>query len=240
MAIEPITTRALLVCRDIQTVEMLCHCAQQMAIQVEVCPNTPSAARKLCHNKFEAIIADLAIGSDVLDFITKLHGMTSHKKAVVFSVSTTEAQAKAAFQAGATFSLERYALPMTILRTLRAAYPMMVAERRRYFRYPLETSVFIRNGTSPEFKARAVNLSEAGMAIISNEPLSSGDRLQMRLYLPDTSDLLTLTAEVCWANPEGQAGVQFQQLLPSVKERLRNWLAVRFDECTQPLPAKVP
>ena len=240
MPIEPITTRALLVCRDIQTSEMLCHCAQQMGIEIEICPNTPSATRKLCHNKFEAIIVDLVIGPAALDFITKLHGMNSHKKALVFAVSDTEERTKAAFQAGATFSLEKHALPMTILRTLRAAYPMMVAERRRYFRYPLDTAVFIKNGASPEFRARSVNLSEAGIAIISNEPLNSGDRIQMRLCLPDTADFLIIAADVCWTKPEGQAGIQFQHMLPAVKERLQNWLAARFDECTQPLPAKLP
>jgi len=240
VSVEQIVTRALLVCRDTRSVDMLCHCTQQMAIQIDVCPDTASATRKLCRNKFEAIIVDLAIGPDALDLIRRLHGMTSHKKAVIFAMSDTEEQAKAAFQSGATFCLEKSALPRSTLRTLRAAYPMMVGERRRYFRSPLDTTVFLKIGALPEFRARSVNLSESGMAVVSNEPLSSGDRIQLRLCLPDTADFLTLTADVCWTNAEGKAGVEFQQMLPSVKKRLQNWLAARFDECTQPLPTQVP
>jgi len=240
VSVEQIVTRALLVCRDTRSVDMLCHCTQQMAIQIEVCPDAASATRKLCRNKFEAIVVDLAIGPDALDLIRKLHGMTSHRRAVIFAISDTEEQAKAAFQSGATFLLEKDSLPLTTLRTLRAAYPMMVAERRRYFRFPLDMMVFIRIGALPEFRARSVNLSESGMAVVSNEPLSSGDRIQLRLCLPDAADFLTLTADVCWTNAEGRAGVKFQQVLPSVRERLQNWLAARFDECTQPLAPKAP
>ena len=238
MSIEPITTRALLVCGDVQAIETLAHYSQQMGMQIEICSETALATRKLCRNKFESVIVDLANGPAALELISKLHGMTSHKKAVVFAISHTEEQAKAAFQAGATFLLEKQSLPVAILRTLRAAYPMMVAERRRYFRYPLETTVFIKKAASPEFKARSLNLSDGGMALISPEPLLTGERVQVRLCLPSTADLLTIHADVCWTNPEGHAGVEFQHVAPSVRERLQNWLAVRFDECTMSPPAK--
>ena len=115
---------------------------------------------------------------------------------------------------------------------------MLVTERRRYFRYPLDMTVFVKKETSPEFKARSVNLSQAGMAIVSPEPLTSGDHIQIRLSLPNTTDFLTLRANVCWTNSEGQAGVEFQQVVSSVKERLQNWLAARFEECTPPVATK--
>jgi DNA-binding NarL/FixJ family response regulator len=238
MAVDPVATRALLVSRDIQAIETLSHCAQQMAIQVELCPDATSATRELCHNKFEAVIVDLASGPAAFELITKLHAMTSHKKAVVFAVCDVEEQTKAAFQAGATLSFDRPLSPGAVLRTLRAAYPMLVTERRRYFRYPLEMTVFVKKETSPEFKARSVNLSQAGMAILSPEPLTSGDHIQIRLCLPGTTDFLSLRANVCWTNSEGQSGVEFQQVVASVKERLQNWLAARFEECTPPATTK--
>lgn len=238
MLIDPVSTRALLVCRDIQAIEILCHCAQQMAIQVELCPDATSATKELCHNKFEAVIVDLASGPAVFELITKLHGMTSHKKAVIFAICDTEEQRKAAFQAGATLSFDRPLSPGAVLRTFRAAYPMLVTERRRYFRYPLEMTVFVKKETLPEFKARSINLSQAGMAILSPESLTSGDHIQIRFCLPSTTDFLTFRANVCWTNSEGHAGVEFQQMGPSVKDRLHNWLTARFEECTPPVAAK--
>lgn len=240
MSSEPVMTRALLVCRDIQAIESLCHCAQQIGIQVEVCSDFASATKKLCRSKFEAVIIDLATGPGAFDLITKLHGMTSHKKAVLFAICDGDEQRKAAFQTGATLLLERNLAPVAVLRTFRAAYPMMVAERRRYFRYPIDTAVFVKTEASPEFKARSVNLSEAGMAISSSEPLSSGEHIRVRLCLPSTTDCLTLAAEIRWANADGLAGVEFHRVAPSTKERLQNWLAARFEECAPALDTKTP
>jgi hypothetical protein len=185
-----------------------------MAIQVELCPDAASATRDLCHNKFEAVIVDLASGPEAFELIPKLHGMTSHKKAVIFAICDIEEQRKAAFQAGATFSFDRPLSPGAVLRTLRAAYPMLVTERRRYFRYPLEMTVFVKKETFPEFKARSVNLSQMGMAIHSPEPLTSGDHLQIRLCLPGTTDFLTFRANVCWTNPEARRELNFSTSVP--------------------------
>jgi len=235
MSSAGIKTRALLVSRDIQAIESLCHCAQEIGTQVEICADSMSATRKLCHAKFEAVILDLAVGPSAVELISKVQGMTSHKKAVVFAICEGEEQRKAAFQNGATLILEKSS-PRAMLRTFRAAYPMMLAERRRYFRYPIEIAVFVRRGPSSEVKARTINLSEAGMAITSPEPLSPSEHIELRFCLPGTTDSLAFPAQVCWTNSEGQAGVQFQTVADSAKQQLQNWLAARFEECT-PAPA---
>jgi CheY-like chemotaxis protein len=238
MSSELVMTRALLVCREPQTIESLCHSAQQIGIHVEICSDSVAAASKVCHSKFEAVIIDLGSGPGALELITKLHGTPSHKKAVLFAICDGEEQRKAAFQTGATLILEKDFSPVAVLRTFRAAYPMMVAERRRYFRYPIETPLFVKKQASPEFRARSVNLSEGGMAISCAEPLSSGDYIQLRICLPGTTEYLTLPAEVRWTDAEGQAGVEFQRVAPAAKERLQDWLVARFEECTPPFATK--
>lgn len=238
MQVQSVPTRALLICRDVHSIESLCHCTQQLSIQTEICADIASAVRKLCHSKFEAIIVDLSSDPGALELITKLHAMTSHKKAVIFAISGGAEQTAAAFHAGATFALDKSLAPATVLRTLRAAYPMLVAERRRYFRYPLDLPVFLKKDAGPESKARTVNLSEAGMGILSPETLSSGDHIHLRICLPNTANDLALDAEVCWTNAEGQAGVAFERVSSSAKECLQNWLSARFEECTPPLVEK--
>jgi len=51
--------RVLLVSDDIQIIDNLCHCMEQMAMHVDVCSDIASATRKLCHSKFEALVVDL-------------------------------------------------------------------------------------------------------------------------------------------------------------------------------------
>lgn len=227
-----VRTRALLVSRDDHAIETLCHCGQQIGAHVEICPNAMLAIRELCRSKFEAVILDLAGGPSALELITKLHGMTSYKKAVVFAICDGAEQRKAAFDNGATLILDKSAPPGAVLRTFRAAYPMMVAERRRYFRYPVETVVFVARAGSRPFQAKTINVSEAGMAMSCSEALNSGEQVELRLRLPGTTEDLTLSAQVCWTNSEGQAGVKFQPQLNSAAQQLQNWLAARFEECT--------
>jgi response regulator RpfG family c-di-GMP phosphodiesterase len=238
MPIEQVLTRALLVGGDNRAIEILSHCTQQMGIQIEICSDIPSATKKLSRNKFEAVIVDLASGPAGLELIAKLHGMNSHKRAVVFAICGGAEKRKSAFDAGATFVLEVTLSPAIVLRTFRAAYAMMATERRKYFRYPLETIVFVKIEGSSEFKARTIDLSEGGMALCPGQSLNSGDQIQMRLCLPTTTDHLTFAAQVCWTNSKGQAGVAFRGLPGPVRERLQNWLTARLEESTLLLASK--
>jgi CheY-like chemotaxis protein len=233
-----VETRALLVSRDDQAIETLCHCAQQIGAHVEICPDAKSAIRKLCRSKFEAVILDLAGDPPALQLITKMHGMTSYTKAVVFAICDGAEQRKAAFENGATLILDKGSPPGAVLRTFRAAYPMMVAERRRCFRYPVEAAIFITRPGSRPVQAKTINVSEAGMAVCCPEALKSGEQVELRLRVPGTTEDLTLSAQVCWANSEGLAGVKFLSLLNSAAQQLQNWLSARFEECTPPLSGR--
>lgn len=230
MAKELVTVRALLVSRNIQTIETLSRLMQQMAMHVELCRDVESALRKLCHTKFEAVIVDFEEKEGALKLLSTLHELTSHKQAVAYAVLSGTAEVQTAFRAGATFVLEKPLSAGTVLRTLRAAYPLMVRERRRCFRCPMQAAVSIRKESGPEFNASSVNLSETGIAINSAVPLQAGEKLRLVFRLPDTSDPLTVTGEVCWAEPTGQAGLQFVAPSPKFTELLRSWLSERLQD----------
>ena len=51
----------------------------------------------------------------------------------------------------------------------------------------------------------------------------------MRLTLPHTQAEARITAEVCWCNPAGSAGLEFVQVPTLVKEQLTSWLAARLE-----------
>ena len=138
------TVRVLLLSSDIEIIDTLCHFMEQMAIHVEVCSDFNSAARKLCHAKFEGLLVDFKNPADALEFIKKPREMTSHKGAVVLAILNSSNEMPAAFRAGASFALVKPLIPTILTRTLRASYPLMVRERRRYYRCPLQVGVNIR------------------------------------------------------------------------------------------------
>jgi CheY-like chemotaxis protein len=222
--------RVLLVSGDIQTIDTLCEFMETMAMHVEVCSDFASATRKLCHSKFEAVVIDFKERAEALEFLKKSRQMTSHKAAVVLAILNSNDEMPSAFRAGASFVLVKPLAPAVVMRTLRVSYPLMVHERRRYFRCPLQVPVYVSVGSSPEFTAASVNLSEAGIALSNSPLLKVGDRVALRLTLPGTDVTAKMNAEVCWCDNSGSTGLEFVQVPASVKEQVVSWLADRLEE----------
>lgn len=230
MATNATAVKVLLVSGDIQTIDTLCSFMEQMTMHVEVCSDIDAAAGKLCHAKYEAVVVDFKQGAKALELLKKSHEMTSHKGAVVLAVLNNSNEMPSAFRAGASFALVRPMPPAILERTLRASYPLMVREMRRYYRCPLQIPVRVATSTRPEFLADSVNISEGGMALITPVPLQVGERVTLTVMLPGAETWNTMKAEICWANDGGRVGLEFVQVQPIELARLQAWLSDRLEE----------
>jgi len=222
--------RVLLVSGDIQTIDTLCESMGKMSMHVDICSDFASAANKLCHSKFEALVVDFKDRAEALDLLKKSRQMTSHKASVVLAVLNCNEEMPSAFRAGASFVLVKPLSPAVLMRTLRVSYPLMVNEKRRSFRCPVRVPVYVTIGSQTEFMATSVNISEVGIALTNSPGLQVGDRVTLRLMLPHTQADAKITAEVCWCNPAGSAGMEFIQVPAAIKEQLVSWLAARLED----------
>jgi|HubBroStandDraft_4_1064222.scaffolds.fasta_scaffold05513_8 CheY-like chemotaxis protein len=225
-----IGVRVLLVSGDIQTIDTLCESMGKMSMHVDICSDFASAAYKLCHSKFEALVVDFKDRPEALDLLKKLRQMTSHKSSVVLAVLNCDEEMPSAFRAGASFVLVKPLSAAVLMRTLRVSYPLMVNEKRRSFRCPVRVPVYVTIGSQPEFMATSANISEVGIALTNSPGLQVGDRVTLRLMLPHTKADAKIVAEVCWRNPAGYSGMEFVQVPAAVKEQLVSWLAARLED----------
>jgi ActR/RegA family two-component response regulator len=225
-----IGVRALLVSDDIRIIDTLCHEMEQMAMHVDICSDISSATRKLCHSKFEALVVDLKSAAQALELIKKPRETTAHKGVVVFAILNSNTEMPSAFRAGASFAIVKPFPPGVLARTLRAAHPLMVRERRRSFRCPLQIPVQISGNTHADFVANSVNISEGGMSLVSSVILHVGERLILKLNLPDAASAVRINGEVCWADETGRVGLEFVQVPRTVAEQLQSWLGDRLEE----------
>jgi DNA-binding response OmpR family regulator len=223
--------RVLLVSDDIKTIDALCHCMEQMAMHIEVCSDIASATGKLCHSKFEALVVDFKDAARALELIKKPHEMTSHRGVVVLAILNSSMEMPSAFRAGASFALVKPFAPGVLARTLRASYPLMIRERRRTYRCPLQIPVLVSSSARSDFVANSINISEGGMALKSSVILHVGERLTLKVTLPDTASAARINCEVCWADETGRVGLEFVQVPASVVEQLQSWLGDRLEEC---------
>jgi CheY-like chemotaxis protein len=225
-----IGVRVLLVSGDIQVIDTVCESMGKMAMHVDICSDFASATGKLCHSKFEALVVDFKDRGAALDLLKMSREMTSHKAVVVLAILNGNEEMPSAFRAGASFVLVKPLSPAALMRTLKISYPLMVSEKRRSFRCPMQIPVYVSMGAKPEIISTSVNISEVGIALTRLPQLQPGDRVALRLTLPHTQDAIRLKAEVCWRDQAGSAGMEFVQVPALVKEQLVSWLAARLEE----------
>ena len=219
---DPSAIQVLLVSSHLETIETFCHIIPKMAVHIETCSDYGAATKKMCRSKFDGIIVDLADEKKGLELLSKLRtGVVS------YAILGKSHQRSAAFTGGANFVFDQPLSPALIARTLKASYPLLVRERRRYFRYPMQCTVHVQSGSDPEFTATTVNISESGIALVSPVQLEVGQKLRLRLRLPGKTEYDAVSADVCWTTAE-RAGLKFVSLSRRFAEELQAWLAERL------------
>ena len=219
---------ALVLCKDARTRELIINSLQPLAIRPELCEDLFSAARFLETNKFEAIIVDLLLGQEALLIMEQLRFSRTNRTAVTFAI--TPAGPSERPNLDSTFVLQRPLTDESVNQTLRAAYGLIVRERRRYFRCPIVVPAFIKAQQPSEFLCQTINVSEGGIAINARTMPDSTLPLAVRFSLPERSSQLFAQTEVCWRGHEGLLGLEFLSLANPEKAELQEWLARKLDE----------
>jgi ActR/RegA family two-component response regulator len=219
--------RVLVVSNDAIAIEQLTKSMQRFALSPEHCPEVSSALERLNRTKFEAVIVDLRLGGQAGAVLEAARNSPSNEHAVLFTISGSEVEAAEAFKAGSTFVLRRPLSAASIDLSLKAAYGLIVRERRRYFRCPVEVPVAILRTTMPTVHGHTVNVSEGGMSVATVAPLGPGDQVQLQFTLPADEFQFVLESTVCWAKGQ-RIGLHF--LSPQQISKLQEWLSRRLEE----------
>lgn len=228
--------KSLLLCSDEKIVRVLRRVLGDLDIEVELCPNSDAALRKLTRQRFEAIIADLADGG-ASDVLRSARSAPCNKQAVAVAIVEPNVGLKEVFEIGAHFVLYK---PVSTERTkssFRAARALMKSERRRNARVSVQIPVIMR---SPEaggnMKVTTLDLSEGGMAVsLPNRRRPSG-RWEMVFTLPGTEASLRVAAEFAWEGDKEQVGLRFVSPDPELTQQLREWLKKNSPDAEQDDP----
>jgi Tfp pilus assembly protein PilZ len=229
---ETVPVEVLLLSADVGTIEDLRHYMDQALMNVEVCSNAASVIHKLGRSRFDGFALDLRESKAGLELLLKVHNTRHCRRSVLLAIldkTTMQSEAGDVFRRGADFILERPFCSAVVAPTLRIAYLLMLREKRRYFRYSVRMPVEVRS-PSGSGSARSINLSREGMAIITTSPVQKGQRLHLRMTLPDSNPALEIEGKVAWINRNGRAGIQFLSNPNACCEALDLWLAKRFEE----------
>ena len=219
----------LFVCNDAGTIKLVSASVQQLAMFPEVYVEAGEALSVLNRRKYEAVIVDLQIGDQAKTILEKVRHSPSNRTAVIFAISGSDEETAGAFKEGSNFVMRRPLSPASVERSLKVAYGMIVRERRRYFRCPVEISAAIKSADMPVVHGRTLNISEGGMAINTSLSLKPGLPVRLQFALPDHANQFEVEATVCWSK-EGYLGFQFTSLSAQLTSELQEWLARQLEE----------
>lgn len=219
--------RVLIVASDATTIKQLSESIERFALSPLQCQDIPSALEQLQRSKVEAVIVDFRLGSQAGTVVEQTHQSASNEHAIVFAVVDGESEAVQAFKAGSTFLLRRPLSADLIDQSIRAAYGLIVRERRRYFRCPVEVPVAILRQPKETLHGHTVNISEGGISVTAVTPLGPGDPVRAQFTLPGDDFQFVCESVVRWTT-EKKIGLQF--LSPPGIARLQQWLSRRLEE----------
>ena len=213
----------LVLSRDPEVVRVLRPAMERLSINVEV-PDVARAGHQiLLSHKFDGVVIDCDDLEDGLGMLRDVRNAPSNHNSVAFAIVNKATSASQALNMGANFVLQKPIEPVNADRCFSAAIGLMMRERRRYFRVPVEMSVTLLFSEGEHLKTRASNLSEGGMAADLPTKFSSSIK-KVHFTLPGTNNSVETRAELAWADGSGKGGIKFVELPQVSKEHLERWL----------------
>ena len=240
------TFQALLVSKDDEAAAVLTPVLSGFGVGVETC-GYPDALVRLTEQKFDAVMVDYDDPHSAALVLQNACQASSRDSAVTVALLSDKTRVRNVFGAGANFVLYKPITEAQAQASLRAATALIKRERRRGFRVAVQLPVQLRihNGAEngepngPELEGILLDLSEDGMDLLAAQPLCPAAAISARFGLPDGSGEVDVRGEVCWANPNGQAGVRFVDLTDNLRTSLQAWVASNAQEIPPEEPEPV-
>ena len=189
------------------------------------CASTAETARDtIIGRRLDGIVVDMKL-IGALETLGQVRASSVNRSAVVLACLGSGAETQLAVHAGANFVLRSPLGTEKVAHVFATAVPMMMAEKRQSFRYPLMVPVELK------IRDRAVettmsNLSEGGMAVWSLFYQAPGASVQFAFELP-FGGLVRGHGNIAWSNGDGLAGIRFLALLDEAPVHLSAWLQRR-------------
>lgn len=230
---------ALLVCREDDSVRVLRRVLDELGIASDVCENPEHALSVVGQQKYDAVMVDcddLPGGGSLMRDVRR---GTSNRLAIVFAL-TNGTTVRAAFDLGANFVLEKPIAQDRATRCVRAAHGLMMRERRRYLRQPVNIPVMLTLGDGMEVRATIVDVSEGGVSLRGVDPALRGSHVRVNFVLPHAGRPFDMRAEISWTGPDSRAGLRFTNVSELTKNQLMLWLGNQADRAEQTPLVSVP
>jgi CheY-like chemotaxis protein len=232
--------QALLVSKDDPAAETLTQALAPFGVAVDRSSVAEVAQTRLTEERFDQVIVDFddpETASALLE-TCRQPGLDRNAPVTVALVRDVS-QIRSILGSGAHFILTKPISPEQAESTLRASVAMQKRERRQSFRVAVQAAITIRTDDANTIEGIVLDLSNGGMDVLAAKPLPAATEVHFSFQLPDCGTILEGDAEVAWGNANGQSGLHFRALDPTMREQLSEWLTQHSHEALPEEPDPV-
>jgi len=224
---------ALVVTSDDTIAAMVVSALHKYAIAADVSP-TRECARRVGRNRYELVVLEWETDATAREAVDLIRSAPSMRTAVLIVIAANRGQASQASGVGVHFVLQQPLSRAALDNVMRAAFGLIVRERRRYFRCPIDIGLIGHRRTEGAWQGRMANISEGGMCIYPPVALRPGESISVQFLLPSSSAEISVECDVQWADNEGRVGLQFGRISAQAKSDLQHWLTQQLDVMLRP------
>lgn len=223
--------RSLLLSRDEETISVLSWAFEDLGITPELHANIREARSRAETQKFDAIVVDCDVPAG-LEFLESTQEMLANCQTVTFAIVNSDLGIATVLQRGANMALQKPITLDMVRSTLRAAYGMIMEERRTHTRFSVDVPAKITGlGQSPAHGV-LLNISEGGLAFECDTPFLLGHPVTLAFTLPGTKEALEVGGEIVWLGKSGTAGIRLGAISATLRQSLKDWLLTQVASLT--------
>lgn len=216
---------ALVICNDPNVVGMANKAMEEHGMAVRVAQTATAADQMLQKNRF-----DLALFDNDVPGAMQLAGADREGNfpKMVFAI-VQRAKAVEMYGRRVHFIMQKPFSADLLSRSLRAAFGVMLRERRAAFRHPVDITasscVALKEKEQRSLgNSVVVDISETGLCLQTKEVLQQGTMVQVTIPLPGGVEQLEVQGTVMWNQSTGKAGIKFTRMAMLEKQKLNAWL----------------
>lgn len=193
-----------------------------------VCSGTLGFKKALIAAKFDAVVFDYSTARETVEAIQHVRIGKINRYSIILALVADSRAESAARAAGANFAIRRSSgVRDDLERSLQSAYTLIMRERRRYERHPVNVRIdFLYNGGT--ITGRMIDISEGG-ACVECELDLTGQPIQLRFSLPGLEKPLTIEGARTWTR-DAKLGIRFTSFADASQTALTNWLQQRIKQ----------
>lgn len=216
--------RALVVCPDQDSANLLTLVLSEMGMEAEHTSSMSQGLELLSSRQFDAIILDYRADRSSEEFLARLRQSDKNRSAMLVAIVDSDFNARPVFGLGANFVLYR---PLSSERTrisLRAARGLMRRERRHAPRKAVGSTANVAYPGTPETSAVLSDLSDSGTLLHTKNRLPTNCKVYFEFALPGQKQLVRLSGEVAWQDVSGRTGIRFLDVPQASRRLMQTWL----------------